>query len=121
MSQTFTILSQVSPKKNSKQIIINPRTRRPMIISSKGYNQWHTDALWQLKSVKEITEYPATISIVFYVKDNRRRDNSNMLQSIEDTLVDAGILKDDSWQCLNIGSVRSEIDAKNPRAEVVLS
>lgn len=120
MGQKFTILGQCIPKKNSKNIVFNVRTQKPFIISSKNYTEWHGGALWQLKRVEKVTEYPVTLSVVFYVKDNRRRDNSNMLSSIEDTLIDAGILKDDSWQLLNIGSVRSEIDRKNPRAEISL-
>ena len=35
--------------------------------------------------------------VLFYVKDMRIRDNDNMLSSIQDAMVKAGLIKDDSY------------------------
>jgi hypothetical protein len=46
----------------------------------------------------------ATMHVTFVVPDNRRRDKTNLAASFKpalDGLVDAGIIKDDSHQCLD--------------------
>jgi hypothetical protein len=46
----------------------------------------------------------ATMHVTFVVPDNRRRDKTNMAAAFKpalDGLVDAGIIKDDSHQCLD--------------------
>ena len=88
------------------------------MVSNKLHREWEQSALWQLKGKKPCTTYPTTISCVFYNVDNRKRDNSNMLDSVQDVLVKASILEGDHWQVLDIGGVHSEIDRCNPRAEV---
>ncbi len=49
-----------------------------------------------------------SIRVYHYWKDNRVRDNSNKFESIADLLVDAGILKDDSWQVIGKNESESE-------------
>lgn len=61
-----------------------------------------------------------TINYVFYCQDLRRRDVSNMLESINDLLVDVGILKDDDWKHVRIGWADADLDRDNPRAEIVI-
>ena len=122
LTQEFTILGQVIPKKNSKQIIFNSRTKKPLIISSKNYSQWHVYALWQLKQVAPVTKYPVSITMTFYVKDLRRRDLSNMAESVADTLVDARILKDDDWEHISEMILRfGSINRGNPRVKVEIN
>lgn len=41
-------------------------------------------------------EYPVTVEIVFWIKDNRRRDLDNMASSVLDCLVESGVIEDDS-------------------------
>lgn len=57
---------------------------------------------------------------MFFVKDNRRRDLDNMLTTVQDALVRAGILEDDSWKRLRVGMLDAEIDKNNPRAEITI-
>lgn len=90
------------------------------MISSAAYLEWEGDALWQLKGKPKVKTYPTTISCIFYNKDKRRRDNSNMLDSVQDVLVKAGILEDDNCWLLDVGGARSELDSLNPRVEVTL-
>lgn len=57
---------------------------------------------------------------MFYCKDLRRRDVSNMLESINDLLVDAGIIEDDDWKHVRIGWADADLDRESPRAEIVI-
>jgi len=110
---------KIPSQKNNKQILVNRATNKPFIASNSGVLAWKRDALWQLKAYKPIEKYPVALTVVFYVPDNRRRDLDNMLTSIQDVLVKAGILKDDNWQ--NLSPITLDcggIDKENPRAEI---
>lgn len=117
----ITVLGQTPSKKNAKQIV---RVRgRLALISSKKHAEWHKSAVEQLKTIleDEVTinsELKHEISYMFYCKDLRRRDTSNMLESINDLLVDVGILTDDDWKHVRIGWADADIDRENPRAEI---
>lgn len=111
------ILGQTPAKKNSRRGAV--RNGRIMNFPSKIYEAWHKDALIQLKTqYKGQAEGKVTIAYQFYVKDNRARDLDNMIASINDVLVDAGLIKDDSWQCVAIGAADAEYDKDNPRAVI---
>lgn len=112
----IVILGQVPPKKNSKQLFM--RGGRPMMVSSKAYLEWEKDALSQLKAFKGQADEKVTIAYQFYVKDLRARDLDNMIASVNDALIKAGLLKDDSWQWAAIGAADAELDRDNPRVEL---
>ena len=57
---------------------------------------------------------------MFYVQDLRRRDVSNMIESINDLFVDLGIVEDDDWKHVRIGSGDAELDRRSPRAEITI-
>lgn len=118
----IVILGQTPAQKNSKQIAYNKATGKPFIMSSSNVKTWQNFASIQLLKyrIKEPLVGRQEISIMFYVKDNRRRDLDNMLTSIQDALMRAGILEDDSWQHLRIGTVDAKTDKENPRAEIML-
>jgi hypothetical protein len=62
-----------------------------------------------------------TVAIyTFYVQDKRGRDIDNMVVSANDAMVAAGIIPGDTWQLLQCGGFRAEIDRDNPRAEIEL-
>lgn len=66
----------------------------------------------------------ASVSAVFYHKQERRRDTDNymaMLKPAYDGLVDAGILIDDDWKHLKREEPRFEIDKENPRVELTVA
>jgi len=116
------IPGQTPSKKNAKRIV---RAKgRMLIISSKLHEEWHKNASQHLETI--LSKYTpdaigkVTINYTFYVKDNRRRDVSNMLESINDLLVDCGVLEDDDWKHVRIGSADAEVDKENPRAEVTI-
>lgn len=118
----ITILGQTPAQKNSKSIAINRATGKPFIMSNQNVKGWQNSADVQLLQyrIKEPLQGKQELSIMFYVKDNRRRDLDNMLTTIQDSLVRAGILEDDSWKQLRIGLVDAELDKENPRAEITI-
>lgn len=118
----IVIHGQVRPKKNSKQIVYNPRTKRRFVVSSATYNKWHKDALWQLKGIGHVEGYPIAIDMVFYAESKRKFDLDNLSASILDTLQDANIIEDDD--CYHIGKVTLRfggVDKHNPRAEITIA
>ena len=118
----ITIQGQTPSKKNNKQVF--HKNGRTIVISSKKHKEWYDLSFPVLK--QELRELPrgdfgkVTIDYMFYVADNRRRDVSNMLESINDLFVDAGILEDDCWKYLRIGSADAEVDKENPRCELAI-
>lgn len=118
----LTILGQTPAQKNSKSIAYNRGTGKPFIMSNQNIKTWQNSAAIQLLAyrIKEPLQGRQELSIMFYVKDNRRRDLDNMLTTIQDSLVRSGILEDDSWKNLRIGVIDAQMDKENPRAEISL-
>jgi Holliday junction resolvase RusA-like endonuclease len=90
---------------------------RQILYTSTAVKDWQQSAAWQLKTVEK---YKGKVAIIymFYVKDNRRRDIDNMVCSINDALVKAEVIEDDSWQYLFIAGATAMIDKNNPRASL---
>ena len=119
-TEKIVLLGQVPSKKNSR---INTRSGRSF--PSKRYSEWHKNSVEQLGTIdgsfgKGITSQKCEINYMFYCKDLRRRDVSNMLESINDLLVDVGILEDDDWKHVRIGWADATVDKEKPRAEVTI-
>ena len=55
-----------------------------------------------------------SLSLYCYYAANYVRDNANRLESIQDILVDVGIITTDAWQCLN----KIKIEGENYHGEV---
>jgi Holliday junction resolvase RusA-like endonuclease len=82
--------------------------KRPVLLSSLGFLAWHKDAMIQLAQgvyPRNKISNPISVRIQFMIKDNRRRDLSNMTESVMDLLVDYGIIEDDRWQICRFVSV----------------
>ncbi|RKZ11047.1 hypothetical protein DRQ25_00885 [Candidatus Fermentibacteria bacterium] len=72
--------------------------------------------------IKPVVNYPVFIQYRWYSKD-RRKDIDNVAfakKFINDGLVVAGVLKDDSRKCVRGFSDYFFIDKKNPRVEVYI-
>lgn len=97
---TITLQGLVKPKKNSKRMVMGIG-RKPVLLSSVGFMAWHKSAMEQLAMGayprNKISE-PISVKIQFMIKDNRRRDLTNMAESVMDLLVDYGVIDDDRWQ-----------------------
>lgn len=115
----LTIPGQTPSKKNSR---INTRSGRSF--PSKRYAEWHKNSSLHLESILEkLTPErfgKVTINYMFYVQDLRRRDVSNMIESINDLLVDLGVIEDDDWKHVRLGSGDAELDRENPRCEITI-
>ena len=71
----------------------------------------------------------AVLSIEIYMPDRRGRDTLNIVQDLKPAIdgvcarpvqgqalgTTAGLLPDDNWTCLSIGSIETRVDRDNPR------
>jgi len=110
---------RIPSKKNSKQIVGGSR---PFLIPSKNYKIWHEEKMWELKAYRVKTPISkCSIDIDIMFPDHRKADLTNKAESINDLLVDAGILEDDDHKILNKVNLTSlGVDKNNPRAVIVI-
>lgn len=124
----ITYYGTVTAKKNSKRIIWNRRTSRPMLISSSRAKKQEGDMVWSfaLEAYQEgwvchenRSNSCFYIEIDIWNKDRRRRDLDNQATAILDALVLAGIIPDDSVDFVPRLKVEYKgIDKENPRAVI---
>lgn len=88
-------------KKNSQQIIFNPKTHKPMIIQSKIYKQFENDCGYFLNKYKLNIDYPIGLKCTFIVPDKRKRDLTNLENAIADILVKYKVIEDDNYNIIN--------------------
>jgi len=75
------------------------RGSRTFLIPSPQYKAWHEEQSWMIK--KHVGLYKGivdSVTLEFYLPDNRKTDLTNKAESVMDLLVDNGIIEDDSWQ-----------------------
>ena len=109
-------------KKNSQQILINHKTKRPFITQNAKYKQYEIDAGWFLRKPPAPICERVNVKCIFYRKDAIRCDLTNLLEAIDDILVKYGILADDNFNIIggHDGS-RVYVDRERPRTEVVIT
>lgn len=119
----ITLTGQTPAQKNSKQMALNRRTGVMFPVSNPIVKRWQTAVAKELAMLYQRDTFTDRVQInyMFYVQDNRRRDIDNMIASVNDALVKAGIILDDSWQALKIGEADAQLDKDNPRAEIVIT
>ena len=116
----FTIELPPVTKKNSQQIIINPKSKRPMVIPSKLYRQYEKDAGWFLKPLG--IDYPINIKALYYMPSRRRVDITNLESALCDVLVKHGVIKDDNCKILvSTDGSRVRYDKEHPRTEIYIT
>ena len=117
---TITITGRVPSKKNSKRIVM--AGSRPMIISSKDYETWHTTASYELRLQMPrnlILSEPHKVSITLYAPNKVKGDLTNKAESIMDLLVDNGVIEDDNWfEVSHVSLTFGGVDKEDPRAAV---
>ena len=93
-----------------------------MIIQSASYRKYESDCAKQLKGRDLKIDYPVNLKAVYYRKDRRRCDLSNLHQALQDILVKYGVLKDDNFTIVasHDGSM-VKVDNENPRTEVEIT
>ena len=109
-------------KKNSQQIVINPKTKRPIVIQSKLYKQFEKDCGLFLNRYKLNIDYPINLKCTFIVPDKRKRDIVNLLNAIQDILVKYKVLKDDNYNIVaSLDGSSMQIDRENPRCVIEIT
>lgn len=116
----FTIPLTPRSKKNSSQIIINQRTKRPMLIPSKVYRQYEKDAKPFIPELG--IDYPVNIKYLCYMPTLRKCDGLNLYEALDDILVKYGAIKDDDFTIV-VGHDGSRVrhDKENARTEVTIT
>lgn len=118
------IKGSVPSKKNSKRIVTNKSTGKPFMISSAKHENWHKDALPEMKkqfAEYRVTEYPIGITMTFYWPDRRRHDLDNGMATILDALKDAGVIEDDNFNFIDtVQACYGGLDKENPRVEIYI-
>lgn len=105
-------------KKNSMRIVRNRKTGKRRIMPSQQYMDYEAEAVWHCKRarVQRPIEEPVEVKCLFYMPTRRRVDLTNLLESIDDVLVRAGVLKDDhSGIIVSHDGSRVLYDKDNPR------
>lgn len=116
----FTIVGNPVTKKNSQQIFVNRKTKRPFITQSEAYKQYEKAAGRYLKPTG--IDYPVNIQAVYYMQSRRLVDLSNLLSATNDILVEHGVLVDDNRNII-AGHDGSMVlyDKNNPRVEITIT
>ena len=120
----FTMPLPPVTKKNSQRIMHSSKTGRPFIMPSQNYMDYEAEAVWHCKRarVQRPIEEPVEVKCLFYMPTRRRVDLTNLLESIDDVLVRAGVLKDDhSGIIVSHDGSRVLYDKDNPRTEVSIT
>ena len=110
-------------KKNSMRIVRNRKTGKRRIMPSQQSMDYEAEALWHCKRarVQRPIDEPVEVKCLFYMPTRRRVDLTNLLESIDDALVKAGVLKDDhSGIIVSHDGSRVLYDKDNPRTEVFI-
>lgn len=88
------------PKKNSQQIVWNIKTHRPFIRQSERYLLFERECGLFLRKYQNNITCPVNIKATFYVPDKRKRDLTNLENSIADILVKYKVIEDDNYNVL---------------------
>ena len=126
----FVISGNPVTKKNSQQIVYNPKTKRPFIMPSAKYKEYAKAALLELsvQGVKDFTEFdfpisvPVNVACRYYMVTKRKVDLCNLIEATLDILCDAGVLDDDNCTIVarhDLSEVR--YDKEHPRVEIEIT
>lgn len=140
---TACIPLQPTTKKNSQQIYINARTKRPFVSQSDAYKKYErsckeylittttkisnilSDIITTPQSADTASfpiSYPVNIQAIYYRGDRRRVDLPNLHEALCDILVKYGILEDDNFNIV-AGMDGSKVlyDKEHPRTEITIT
>lgn len=92
-------------KKNHQRIFKNAKNGKPFIVPSKEYKEYEKECIpYLLETVIPFSftpiDEPVTVVCKFYMPTRRPCDLTNMLESIDDILVKAGVLADDNYKII---------------------
>lgn len=109
-------------KKNSQRIIINSRTKRPMVLPSAKYKAYESAAGFYLQHDHEPIDEPVNVKCLYYMKTRRRVDLVNLEEATLDVLVKWGVLSDDNCTIVkSMDGSRVLYDKEEPRTEIYIT
>lgn len=110
-------------KKNSQQICINSRTKRPFVKQNDKYIQFEKDCGFFLKHKPPAPiDYPVNVKCIFYRSTRIRCDLVNLQEAILDVLTRYGIIQDDNFNIVaTMDGSTVLIDKDNPRIEITIT
>lgn len=110
-------------KKNSQQICINPRTKRPFVKQNDKYIQFEKDCGFFLKHKPPAPiDYPVNVKCIFYRSTRIRCDLVNLQEATLDVLTRYGIIQDDNFNIVaTMDGSTVLIDKDNPRIEITIT
>lgn len=120
MRQVKLILRGAPVTKKNSQRILRTGSGRPFIQPSAQYKRYEADCLRQIpRPFCQQIDTPVNVQCVFYMPTRRRCDLVNLLESVCDILVRAGVLADDNCRVVaaHDGSC-VRLDRENPRVEI---
>ena len=124
MDIEFTLPIKPRTKKNSSSFV-TLKNGRTILLPSKYYRAFEKEAVSYVESLfgnLEPIDRPINLCCVFYKDKNHISDLVGYLQAIQDTLVKAGLLKDDNSNIVaSTDGSRVELDRENPRIEVKIT
>lgn len=124
LNRRFVVWIMPRTKKNSQEI----RRRRDgtaFVSPSSAYRAWENTVAEMLailnRGEKPISE-PVNLREVIYMPTARRVDQTNLMESVDDALVKAGVIADDCTKIVagHEGSC-VRIDRANPRIEITIT
>jgi Holliday junction resolvase RusA-like endonuclease len=110
------LLGQIRSKKNRYQF--NGKTKA--FFKDKIFTDWNKDAALQIKkqlpNLWEPLKKVESIDITFQFGTMHRKDISNSTESLNDLLVDCGVILDDSWTVVPQLMLRAHYSKNEPKA-----
>ena len=118
----LTLKGDPVTKKNSQQMVMNPKTQRWFPVPSKQYKKYEKACKEQLREVEHSDfpiSYPVNVKCTYYMPTNRACDLTNLLEATCDILCSCGVVADDNYKIIasHDGS-RVKVDKDNPRVEI---
>ena len=109
-------------KKNSQQIYINQKTKKPFITSSPQYKKYEEAAGYYIKHKSVMLSGRYNVRCVYFMPTRRRVDIVNLLEASCDILAHYGVIADDHCGIV-AGHDGSRVlhDKENPRVEITIT
>lgn len=119
ISKNISFVIPIAPvtKKNHGQIIIDSNTGKRKLIPSSAYLKYQKEAGYFIRASK--ISSPVNVKALYYMKDRKTVDLTNLHEALHDIMVDRGFISDDNSRIIvSTDGSRVLYDPKNPRTEV---
>lgn len=109
-------------KKNNGRIIVNPKTKKPIILPSKQYTEYEKyceEFLEKFKGLK--IDKPINIKALYYMPTHHKVDITNLMNATHDILVKYEVIKDDNSSIVvGVDGSRVLYNRYDPRVEITI-